>query len=77
MLFVGIQGNVRMLNEMLTHPNMLRTMETVTLDRVRPSYQAEPSKLTDAMAVARQRKQRKLTTKQQQLVGQLQKMRDR
>ena len=76
-LFIGIQGNVRMLGRMLKHPNLYQSMATVTLDRVQPAYEPQPSKHADAMLIVRERKQRQLTTKQNQLADHLKDMRNR
>lgn len=51
---VGIQGNIRALNHLLSHPTMYRSSE-VTLDKILPSYEAQPSKHTAALQVARNR----------------------
>lgn len=51
---VSIQGNVRALTHLLSHPTMYRSNE-VTLDKILPSYEAKPSKHTAALQVARNR----------------------
>jgi len=51
---VGIQGNIRALNHLLSHPTMYRSSE-VTLDKILPSYEAKSSKHTAALQVARNR----------------------
>jgi len=75
--FIGIQGNVKMLTQMLGHPNHYQSMSTVTLDRVQPAYEPQQSRHTDAMRLVSERKQRKLTTKQMKLTDHLKGMRDR
>ena len=73
---LGIQGNVRVLHQMLAHPNLLGSTD-VTLDRVLPVYQPQVSRHEEAMSLAQRKKTIMFPSKQQVLESELRKLRDR
>ncbi|XP_076802825.1 X-ray radiation resistance-associated protein 1-like [Clavelina lepadiformis] len=73
---IGIQGNVRALHSLLSHPTVYRSSD-VTLDRVLPYYQAKSSRHDRAQAVARERGKEKRPDKKEKLGRALVRMRDR
>nr|CAB3267811.1 X-ray radiation resistance-associated protein 1 [Phallusia mammillata] len=73
---VGIQGNVRALHHMLSHPTVFRSKDVV-LNQVLPCYQPQTSRHAKAMAVARQRKTVKRPNRKDLLTDALNKLKTR